>query len=383
MFFLLISSIHCDWWDFNEEEFPKIVANSFTKPLFVLCYSPTCPHCHGLPELLKNFSQNEGNRKDIYYTSIDCSISTHCNYYFHISGTPHLVVVMGSQSKYWLPVPGRNISTWSPFVEKILQINMQEILSEKELLTFKQEQTFGGTTFYLETPSTSTSYFKIISRLSRRFQLYNDSFIYSVNPSLNSFKFTAYISPDCGITMNNNENIESFIQKYKFGYLHKYDSQEMLDLISQEKTVLLINDRPLASSQIFAFSTLQSHFCQKIRYGWASSSNEPQVLKITSHVSWDLPFLFGSDMKNGCEWMYKGKISDAFKNGFLQKVANGKCEEKNNLFANFFNLVEKFNLPNDRNWIMFISGFLLFFVALFTSFKCINASSTPKNVKYE
>ena len=368
MIFFLIPLITCDWWDFNEEEFPKIVSNSFLKPLFVLCYSYSCPHCHGLPELLRNFSQNEGNRNDIYFTSIECSTTTYCRH-FSVTGTPHLVVVMGPDRKYWLPVPGRNISSWAPFVENILQKKLRPISSEEELLRAKQEPTSGGTTFYLETPSITTQYFQKIQTLSQRYQIYNDTFVYSINPSLSSFKLTAYLSPECGITMKTNENIETFLSQNKFGYLHKYDLQEILDFISQNKAVILITDRPLSTAQKNSFSSLQSHFCQTIRYGWASTSNEPKMLKITGRTNWDLPFLFGSDMQNGCEWIYKGKIKDAFKNGFLEKVQKGKCDENNNFLKNLFNNnFYQFKFSNDRNWIMFIAGIIFFFMGLFTSF---------------
>lgn len=362
MFFSLFVLSKCDWWDFDYNEFPKILANSMKKPLFVLCYSPSCPHCHGLPELLRNFSENEGKRSDIYYTTIDCSSSPYCGI-FKGSGTPNIVLVMGTQDKYWQKIKGRNIANWTIFVNEILGTNLREIHNEKEFELAIHEPKSGGTTFYLETPTTNHRIFSLLQSISRNYRIFNDTFVYKINPSLSHPILTAFTSPYCSFTMDPSEDLLEFINKHKFGIFHRYDAKEMLSLISTQKSVILINDRELSHSQTSSLLTLSSHYCKSIKYGWASTENEPQVLKSTGHVSWDVPFLFASDPQIGCDWFYKQKVNESMNNRFLDMINRGNCQNE----INGLNYGQRNNILFYGGWIIFIIAVALVIVPYITA----------------
>ena len=148
LYFILIQST---WWDYNYIGLNEKIWNSYKKPIFVLLYSPYCPHCHGLPELIKNYSNNLGNRNDIYITMIDCTNSIGC-LHFKNKGTPHLVLIIGNNVRYWPITRKKDHLSWDLFINQSIKSNLKEINDLNFNLSI-QEQYGGGSIFYLETPN--------------------------------------------------------------------------------------------------------------------------------------------------------------------------------------------------------------------------------------
>ena len=128
MFSFLIIFGFSTWWDFNGTEFPTKLANSFNHPIFVLCYSPYCPHCVGLPQGLLNYNNSIlGQRTDIDITMIDCYNLARVCYDFHIHGTPYITLILGDNYRYWPSTSERAGPGWDRFINEHIGPNLRQI----------------------------------------------------------------------------------------------------------------------------------------------------------------------------------------------------------------------------------------------------------------
>ena len=302
---MLLHFIISVFWEYNDREFPAYVKKSVSSPIFALCYSPYCPHCIGLPDQLRRIDQKIGNREDIVFTMIDCINVVGC-YRFGIRGTPHVSIIIGDKRRYWPIAHNNGFDEWDAFINKTLSPSLKEIHDDAELEVTKREPKDGGTTFFLETPSKNSDFIEELSKISRTYKIYNDTFVYRVNGKLNEPKLYAYYSEFCFREFTGNKDqIQKFVDDNKFGQFHRYDKDELKKI--KTKTALFYTNTKLSYNQMESIRYLRKDHCDsEYAFGWANVQEEPQILKSTPAKVTDLPFMFISDNN----YVYKGKISN-------------------------------------------------------------------------
>ena len=333
IFSIFFKISYSTWWNFSESEFPNKVAHSFEKPIFQLCYSRYCPHCVGLPEGFRNFNRTLGDRDDIYISMIDCAVERGC-WLFKIHGTPSIKLVMGNNVRYWADTGERGANGWSRFIDSHIGPNLRQIYNDSELEEAKNEPTDGGTTFYLETPSINHSWVNEVRLLSREFRIYNDIFVFRVDESLLFPKLHAFRSKYCDkVYTGFKAGIRHFINKNKFGVLHRYDLNEFEKLVQTRKAALFIVNKNIMLEHKNGLIELSKDHCNEdIDFGWASIGEKNDDQKINKYVKADLnelPFLFTINIHGNSNNKYKGRIADATKFGFLPhlKTVSQKMKE--------------------------------------------------------
>ena len=367
IFFLLIFKIFSTWWEWDSTEFEEKKRNSYKKPIFIVCYSTYCPHCSGLPEGTKQYSDSDGNRSDIFVTMIDCSKNPSCSQ-FQIRGTPHMVLVIGDKIKYWPRVYSKVGKDWNIFIDKYIKSNLKEILTENQLIEAKNEPSDGGTTFYLETNDKNNKFFKEIYTLSKGLIIYNDSFVYTLNKKFTTSKLTAFISPSCGIQYSSKYgSISKFINDFKFGSLHLYDWDEFLEIKSKYSTAMIIVEENLLQSQKFALKTISKFYCNNFIFGWMNIKLSKNLLKDFNISKSDLPLLIVHNKNKNCISKTKIRSFEASSSGFLKESLNG-----NACNFNFWEPIIKeekiiLNGITGNNFIIFYLLILFLLILLFRS----------------
>jgi hypothetical protein len=323
---LLLASLSClsasTWWNFTSEEFEEKKRNSFQLPVFVVCYSHWCPHCSGLPEGTVQYSESDGNRSDVLVTMIDCADRGQDCGHFHISGTPHMVLVIGPKRKYWPRVYSRVGTDWNIFIDKYVKSSLREITTDEELLAAKREPADGGTTFHLETPSADSALIQQLANFSKAYRIYNDTFTYRVNRKLGKPVLTAHVSPHCSATWRSGP-LKDFLEKYRFGSRHQYDQDEYRLQSRHSRMALLVVEEGLIGGQGYALENLPKGFCDNLTFGWFSAKDSKHLLKEFRQNTSDLPFIVYSDAKK-CRAFNKGRASEADSSGFLTRALNGE-----------------------------------------------------------
>lgn len=317
MLFFLLEHVSSTWWDWNIKEFNDIMKGSIHKPLFVLCYSPYCPHCHGLPEGIKAYSEGIGNRSDIYITSIDCMHQQGCHI-FGITGTPTILLVMGKRARYWQRTRERGAEGWDRWINETMGPNLRRIYNDTELKQAIAEPTDGGTTFVLEVPSEDDPSVETVRSLSRSYRLFNDTFVYIVDPEIKSAKITAHTSEYCSIKYNGKmTEVRGFLEKHKFGTLHRYDTSEFRDINKKKnRGAIYFTDRKLNDNLIHRLKVISKGHCDMI-YGWANVQDDQQILKSTEVKETDIPLMYKIGSKDPDSSIYKGRVADIWNTSFL------------------------------------------------------------------
>ena len=318
MIFYFLSLSTSTWWNFSINEFDELLKNSMNIPIFALCFSHHCPHCIGLPELLKNFSDGIGNRDDIIYTAVNCDESDHCTN-LQAEVTPSIIFIQGIDSKYWHVINSFNFTGWNYYIGLYSQSNFKEIYSDSELEQEKMKDVHGGTLFYLETNSKDDPLISELKNISIIYKVYNDSFAYRVNKNVKT-SFSAFTSRYCKkeyqFPFNKTEFI-SFIEKYKFGALHKYYFAEYIELLKlasnnyrNKKLIFLVVEGNLNQTQKNTMIEMTKNHCL-LNTGWISCQDGMQFFRFTQTKYLDVPFLYFYDVSrrnNEKSFVYKKKM---------------------------------------------------------------------------
>jgi len=344
MFFLLIVPSFSTWWEYDESTFQEKVKNSLDMPIFALCYSPYCPHCHGLPEGLKKYSEGLGNRTDFLITSINCQVSYGCRH-FHIPGTPVMALVIGSNWRYW-PITGeRGPEGWDRWINETIRANLREVKDDNELNVAKLEPKDGGSTFYLEVGDENHPFIDSLRNYSRYFRIFNDSFVYRINKNLTEPKLVAYRTPHCTKEFKGSiTDLEKFFEANKYGLYHRYDYNEFAHLSSREKVAIYVNEGGITNAQRNGLMKLSQHYCDKVTFGWTNIDDEKQILKLSKKQKVDVPFLYVVDRKIRCERVWMKKLLSAHYELF-PSILKGDCYGTMK--------TTKSNIPKDRLTIVF------------------------------
>lgn len=307
------------WWDFNAREFSEKQMNSFNKPIFNLCYSRYCPHCHGLPEGFRNFAKTLGDRDDIYISMIDCAVSADCGY-FRIHGTPNIRIVLGDNVRYWPETGERGPNGWTRFINSWIFPSLRRIYNQTELDQAILEPTDGGTTFFLEVPSESHPWVSKIRNLTVRFKIYNDTFVYRVNETVKKATLYAYRSKYCvekydGLDLG----LVPFIKYNKFGIYHRYDFTEWDKLHNGHRNnAIFIVKKELTQSQKDSLLELSKDYCKGYNLGWAHvDEHEARILKMANVAQYELPLLKAVNFNPPNLQKFKGPLRAAGEMNFL------------------------------------------------------------------
>lgn len=370
MLLLLFTFASSIWWEFSIAGIRSKIRNSREKPLFLLLYNRYCPHCHGLPEGLKKYSEGLGNRDDIYISSVDCFEGYGCSF-FRIQGTPTMYLILGTEEEYWPVSPERGPEGWDRWINESLNYSLTEINSSEELNQRIDNYTDGGSIFLLETPSIDHKYFTITRELSRFYKHYHDLFLYKVDKSLKYPKITAYTSKYCHYEYHGSAGrIEKFINRHKFGVLHKYLPTEYSSIGRSNAAAVILNNGPLFGSQIQSLHKISRDHCN-IDYGYIDIEQNTDALKQLRANSNDVPFLAGYGKLSGTKSIYKGKISDAWKSGFMNKVLK---HNSGNILKSLISRIEMIHILYMLIIILIVMiGVLVFLIVEICRYNNINA----------
>ncbi|OHT12722.1 hypothetical protein TRFO_17339 [Tritrichomonas foetus] len=307
---MLIFTLFLLWWEYNEDEFQKVFDDTWNKPLYAVCYSPNCPHCHGLPGRFIMFAKSMAERNDIIYTAIDITNSTACQK-LGARFIPYFVFARGTNRKYWL-YPQFNcpirwiefIEDWgNPKIEKLNLINksLNHYEKERELI---RKTLNGGSTFHLKVPENHS----ILSKyedLSKKFRVYNDTFILSENNDLKNSRpeIIVYTSTNCSQTFEvNSSNLNKIVNNYKFSSLHHLDRKEWGKLSKSSNTVIFMNDGELNGTRLELLDQLSNEFCGVAKFGWAIIKDQ-KAISITLKQNNDIPYIAVINKNNSCQFI--------------------------------------------------------------------------------
>ena len=298
-FFSLSSSV---FWKFQSRHWNEKVKNSFKTPLFVLAYQTSCVHCHGLPEKHIQYSDSRPDRTDVIFTSVDCDYETVCRR-FPFGSYPNYMLVVGDNPKYWQVVDSRDPEDWEEYIERYTHFTVKEIKSTDELTREIFNSMYGGTVFYAEVPSKEDELLKILGPEIKKFVVFNDSFIYRVNPDINKSTFTAYRSPFCSEMYKGplyKSEIFSFVNDLKFGHLHQYDDYEWFEESGNRRTLIDFEYSQINNERRQKLAQYSALFCQNTSIGWLSAFNAHLAVRGLRLNYTEMPSLVAANKETNC-----------------------------------------------------------------------------------
>lgn len=331
MFVLSLLARMCQsvFWEFDPDVFPSLVENSFEKPIFLLCYATYCPHCRGLPELFRNFSETYAPGDDLIVTTLNCEENRATCRTLPMEGTPHITLVMGPDSHYWPVAEERTIESWAPWIAKFVGNQFREIKSAEDLEEAKREPTGGGATFVLEVSSAQDPVFDVLLPLTRVYRIYNDTFVYKVDPTLSAPRLSVFQNKWCGTEFKGTfteQDLKQFIDVHRHGLMHAYRPTEFFELIQKETSIIYINDRgELSDSQIDGVMNMPNGLCSDVIFGWTHVEDQPGILEAIGLSRLELPILFGVNPSKKCSWVHRGRLAELSKGNFTETVLAGQC----------------------------------------------------------
>ena len=302
--------------------------------MLFLCYAHYCPHCQGLPEGLKRYSEGLGNRNDIYISMVDCAESSCAR--FQIVGTPTIYLIIGNKPRYWPTTSERGPEGWDRWINETMAPSIKEISTDSDFDAALEETSEGGSLFYYKTDQKDDPFIETLKYYSRFFKHYKDIFICRHNEHFKK-ELIAYTSPYCKFvysgSFTSNKEIEKFLNTHKFGVLHRFDNDEIREVGNgKEFGAVLVSSEDISDSQKESLQIISKEYCNA-QYGWYKTDDSSNTFLRSFGAGYDdIPFLLGVGAYSGQKLIYKGKVRNAWKSGFLdliQKKATG------NIFRSF------------------------------------------------
>ena len=294
---------------------------------------------------------------------VDCA-ETNC-YRFQIVGTPTIYLIIGNKPRYWPTSPERGPEGWDRWINETMAPSIKEVATDEEIEMAKQELCEGGSLFYYKTNQKDDQFIEILKYYSRFFKHYNDIFIYRYDRSFKR-ELTAYISPYCSFVYNGSftskKSLESFLNSYKFGVLHRYDNDEIIEVGNGKKFgAILISSDDISDSQMEALQIISKGNCNA-QYGWYKTDDSSNTFLRNFGASYDdLPFLLGIGKYSGQKVIYKGRVKNAWKSGFLDLIQN---KASGNIFRSFFSKLSAENYLSLLIILLFILICVLIYVII-------------------
>ena len=344
------------WWNYTDKEFEKIETTTLFKPIFSVCTSPTCPHCKGIPESLKSYSDSLGNKTKIIFTNINCGYTKFCKR-FGIQGVPSFFLIRGNNKKYWTTTYESKPNGWNQFLNNEIGPNIFEIQSLNNV-SFSNFQN-GGSFFHLELNRSQLLLYKRYSHLSSIYKIYGTKFSYTFNTNSNSIltiyysnqKFNKYLNIDLN-------NINNLIEKNLFSYYHHYDVLEFITIIKEKPLILIVTTTSTSNSQINIINNLIFENLN-ITIGWASMDTDKYTLEVSKNFKNIKPFLFGINQKKNCLIKYYYLENNINYSLFINNLLNGNNCEKIGKIKTGLPPIPKFKI------IIFFIIFIIIFSILY------------------
>ena len=305
LLFLYFYFSYSIWWKYNPEEYPKLEEESIKKPIFAVCTLPTCPHCKGLPTLLRQFSDKLGDKSKIVFTALSCVDNALCNK-IGVRSVPTFVLIRGNDTRYWTRTHERNMKGWSSFLAEQTKLSVYEVTDESQRIQMIRKTYDGGTTFHLQLPEKNTTLLKKYKEAASFYGLRGCTFAYTMIPETEQDKkiiITAFHSPKCSFSqeIHKRDEIMDFVEKHKFSSFHHFDSGEINDLIDEKKSFLLtMTDDPLPHEQRDALELISQNHCNDIITGWGDRNNDQLILDFVNKEAQSNPFYFVVNPQKKC-----------------------------------------------------------------------------------
>ena len=330
--FFLFSFCSCEFWFFRTNHFESLIKNSYSKPIFIVAYSSSNSESENIPEETRKFRQLTDKRKDFYFTTVNCEDGWKCySNAFNVPKTPYFALIQGKQQSYWIETKTNTSEEWLKFVDSLLKPNLVEIKNDAEISDLTKNMSAGGSVFLLQIAKESSKRFKEYKELAKINQIYGCKFAYKLS-LFGKQKILAYTSPNCYVQSDNIEKLSLFIEKNKYGALHKFTSDELPSLIAERKsTALLLVEKPYSGPKITDdmkndISDLSDKFCGKMKVGWAALDYGDEFAKNNNIKSEDLPALVFFNHK--CVNKYVGRFGDSYNTDFFNISLSGElCDQ--------------------------------------------------------
>lgn len=320
MFHFLFFYSSSTFWNFSHSELPKIINNSINVPLFVLCYSEFCVHCHGLPSAFREFSKLH-NSNDLIISMVDCDKDKKGCSIFHAEGTPKMSLVIGSDYRYWFQTKKRKPSDWENWID-LLKVPYILVHKEEEVIDIVKRLNGNGSVFYLEIQSNYHNWDEYINKF-RFINRFNSILTLKTNNLLSKPSLRVYQNEYCYKEFKSNDlkKLEKFIDENKFGVLHNYYDDELEKLVKERNALIYVSERPLNEYRNESFLNINKIYCNSnYTFGWTSVLDNQQVLKVLNYTLIDVPFLYGINQKSKYHNIYKLKIEDKKLKQFIEQL---------------------------------------------------------------
>ncbi|KAH0790910.1 hypothetical protein GPJ56_005045 [Histomonas meleagridis] len=136
----------------------------------------------------------------------------------------------------------------------------------------------------------------------------------------------AVVSDKCSIKFEgNDDNLEQFITINSFGPLHKYDYNEYHMISGNTPLAVLVVEKDLLPIQKTALLELSNKYCGKMKFGWVSYSEAPEIVKDDAHDNTDLPMMI---FNGKCKTFTKIRSIELADSGFFEKSLNNEiCDQ--------------------------------------------------------
>jgi len=318
----------CGWWNYVEEEFPLLEAESMTKPIFLVCTMPTCPHCKGMPDALKDFSSRYRNRDNIVFSHVDCTKSQLC-LRVGIYGVPSFVLVRGTQPKYWPSTFSRNADGWTRFINSHVGVKANRINNEGDIKNYVKKVEDGGSVFILTIPNENHEILSRYHELASEFHIYSCNLGFILNSSIQAPTIAVYFSPNCSLTQKIlTKDLRGFLMNNKFSYFHRYDFNEFQQEKKNSAIVVVASDGAVKGNNLTAIGVIGSSHCLKSRFGWflLHGKDESEMTKFTNMKKSDSPYVVAVNEKKSKKMISRDSLTNLEKNGKLKQVfARGRA----------------------------------------------------------
>ncbi|EAY13508.1 hypothetical protein TVAG_343370 [Trichomonas vaginalis G3] len=308
MFLLLPFFTNSLWYKYSSRTFNQKVKESYTTPIVTLLYRPSCDHCHGHPERIEAYSNLNPTRKDVLFTHINCDIEFVCSK-FHVQYYPSYVIIVGEKPRYWPEISSRDQNSWEQAIKYYTDHKFTQINNTNEFNKALETTLTGGTMFYVESKTENDPILESIKSEMIKYKIYNDSFVYSINPTIKESTLTAYRSPYCSTKFKGvhvKSEITGFLNDYRFGHMHKYTYNEWYEETSARRTMVLFEyerDLPVdRSNQLIKYSQM---YCTNTSMGWAIAKHNMHVVRALGLNDTEYPIVVTANRETGCVAAFK------------------------------------------------------------------------------
>lgn len=289
------------YWKFNFDELDEKIKNSFSMPIFVNCYTPSCVKCKNIKSQYDDFISISGNRTDMYTSMINCLANEYFCQYLGVTITPVSFLIIGNNSRYWPKTNSNKAEDWITFVDKFFNSNLKKVdLENKNQLDniIQKSTNNGGVTYYIVVKNNGDELLRKIRRSAYHYLIYNVSFAYSIDESIEKESITRFYTKDYSEKFSGDlDDVDNFINEVQFGPLHMYDYEEWLK-VKSPKMFLFTNQNYILNSQKKGLIKLANKFHQ-ISIGWSSIKEESSKLFFDHFPLNDLPINLIYNDNNG------------------------------------------------------------------------------------